>query len=54
MGRLRLIGWLSLIAGISTGMAGCYLRFGLDWSLMVLGVLIVAIGLTVANVDSES
>lgn len=54
MGRLRLIGWLSLIVGVLTGIAGFYLRFGLDWSLMLLGVVIVAIGLTVANTGSES
>lgn len=53
MGRLRLIGWLSLVIGVSTGIAGFYLRFGLDWSLMVLGILIVAIGLTMANTGSE-
>lgn len=54
MGRLRLIGWLSLIVGVSIGITGFYLRFGLEWALMVLGVLIVAIGLTMANIGSES
>lgn len=49
MDRLRLAGWLCLVVGVLTGVAGIYLRFGLDWSLMVLGIAIVAIGLTMAN-----